>query len=123
MSFNFTDINEYFRFLSDKINMKLFIVSAKDGEYFVTISPTVLVSGYGTTEEESKESFKYNLQVFCEDLLELSSEERDNELINLGFAKEEFKTMNFSKLYVDENGVLQGLDHATIKTSVLEAEV
>lgn len=123
MSFNFTEIREYIRIKGGKINIKLLTASGKDGDFFVTISPTLLVSGYGENENEAIKSFEHNLELFCKDLLGLSKEDRDLYLFKLGFAKEKFKTKNFSKLYVDENGVLQGLEPSTVKTSVLEAVV
>lgn len=110
MNFNFTEIREHIRIKSGKINIKVLTASGKDGDYFVNISPTLLVSGYGSTEKEAKESFEYNMELFCKDLLVLVPEKRDTYLFSLGFCKEKFKTKNFSKLYIDENGVLQGLE-------------
>lgn len=123
MNFNFTEIREHIRIKSGKINIKVLTASGKDGDYFVNISPTLLVSGYGSTEKEAKESFEYNMELFCKDLLVLVPEKRDKYLFSLGFSKEKFKTKNFSKLYIDENGVLQGLEPSSIKTSLLEAVV
>ena len=123
MSFNFTEIREYIRIKAGKINIKVLTASGKDGAYFVTISPALLVSGYGANESEAIRSFEHNLEVFCKDLLALPKEERDLQMFKLGFAKEKFKTKNFSKLYIDESGVLQGLESSTVITSVLEAIV
>lgn len=123
MSFNFIDIKETVRIKQGKVNINVLTVSGKDGEYFVMISPSLLVSGYGSTEKEAKESFTENMELFCKDLMSLSQEQRDLELKKLGFAKERFHNKNFSKAYVDENGVLQGLDPATKKVSMLEAAV
>ena len=123
MSFNFTEIRESLRIKRGKINIKVLTASGKDGEYFVIISPTLLVSGYGSSETEAKESFQHNMELFCKDFLELSAEQKDDSLRKLGFAKEKFNTKNFSKLYVDENGALKGLEQSTLKTSMLEATV
>ena len=123
MSFNFTEIREYLKIKSGKINIKVLTVSGKDGDYFVNISPALLISGYGSSEQEAKESFEHNMEVFCKDLLDLTQENRDLYLFKLGFSKEKFKSKNFSKLYIDENGVLQGLEPSSVKTSVLEAIV
>ena len=109
MSFNFTEIREFLRIKGDKINIKVLTASGKDGDSFVIISPTLLVSGYGLNETGAKQSFQHNIELFYKDLLQLSSEQRNSHLKNLGFIKEKFKTKNFSKLYVDENGVLHGL--------------
>ena len=123
MSFNFTEIRESLRIKGDKINIKVLTASGKDGDSFVIISPTLLVSGYGLNETEAKQSFQHNIELFCKDFLQLSSEQRNSHIRNLGFIKEKFKTKNFSKLYVDENGVLHGLEQSTLKTSILEATV
>ena len=123
MSFNFTEIKEYLKIKSGKININVLTVSGKDGDCFVNISPALLISGYGSSEQEAKESFEHNMEVFCKDLLDLTQENRDLYLFKLGFSKEKFKSKNFSKLYIDENGVLQGLEPSSVKTSVLEAIV
>ena len=123
MSFNFTEIRESVKIKGDKINIKVLTVSGKDGDNFVIISPTLLVSGYGLNETEAKQSFQYNIELFYKDLLQLSSEQRNSHLKNLGFIKGKFKTKNFSKLYVDENGLLHGLEQSTLKTSILKATV
>ena len=123
MSFNFTEIRESLRIKGGKMNIKVLTASGKDGNYFVIISPTLLVSGYGSNEIEAKESFQHNIELFCKDFLKLSVEEKDNYLRKLGFAKEKSNTKNFSKLYIDENGALKGLEQSTLKTSILEATV
>jgi len=123
MSFNFTEIREFIRLKGDKLNIKVLTASGKDGDSFVIISPTLLVSGYGSNEIEAKESFQHNMELFCKDYLDLTSEQKENYMRKLGFSKEKYRNKNFSKLYVDENGVLQGLEQSTLKTSMLEATV
>jgi hypothetical protein len=123
MNFNFTEIREYLRIKGSKINIHILTASGKDGDSFVIISPTLLVSGYGSNEIEAKESFQHNMELFCKDFIELSTEQKESYLRKLGFVKEKYKTKNFSKLYVDENGALQGLEQRTLITSMLEATV
>lgn len=123
MSFNFTEIREFIRIKGDKINIKVLTASGKDNDTFVIISPALLVSGYGSTEVEAKESFEHNMELFCKDFLDLPIEQREKYLKTLGFAKEKYRNKNFSKIYVDENGVLQGLEQSTLRTSILEATV
>lgn len=123
MSFNFQDIKESIRIKGKNIQIKILISSGKDGEHFVVVSPALLVSGYGATEEEAKQSFQENIETFCDDLIKLSPEQKINELRKLGFSQEKYFNKNFSKVYVDENGVLQGLEATTLKTSMLEATV
>ena len=123
MSFNFQDIKESIRIKGNNIKIKVLISSGKDGDHFVAVSPALLVSGYGDTEEEAKQSFQENIETFCHDLIKLSPEQKITELRKLGFSQEKYFNKNFSKVYVDENGVLQGLEPSTLKTSMLEATV
>ena len=123
MSFNFTEIKEFVRVKGNKLNIKVLATSGKEGDSFVVISPSLLVSGYGDSELLAKESFKHNIELFCQDFMLLTAEQKEIQLKKLGFAKEKFKNKNFSKFYVDEKGILQGLETSTIKTSMLEALV
>lgn len=123
MSFNIQDITDSIRIKGNSIKINVLISSGKEGDYFVTVSPTLLVSGYGKTEEEAMKSFEENIRTFCDDLIKLSPEQKATELKKLGFTKEQYHNKNFSKVYIDENGVLQGLEPTTLKTSRLEATV
>ena len=123
MNINFNDIIETVRIKSNIISIKAIVATGKEGEHFIAISPAILVSGYGNSKEEAQQSFQDNLFFFCQDLLSLTNEQRGIELTKLGFAKVKFHNKNYSKSYVDENGVLQGFEPGTLKTSMLEATV
>ena len=123
MSFNIQDIKESIRIKGNNIKINVLIASGKEGDHYVVVSPALLVSGYGYSEEEAKQSFQENIETFCEDLVKLSTERRLIELKKLGFTHEKLHNKNFSKLYVDENGVLQGLEPSTLRTSMLEASI
>jgi hypothetical protein len=123
MSFTIQDIKESIHIKESNITIKVMTFSGKDGDYFVSISPALLVSGYGVTEEEATASFKENILTFCDDLLRLSAEERNAELRKLGFSQESGQLRNYSKVYIDEKGVLQGLESSTLKTAMLEATI
>ncbi|MCZ8145886.1 hypothetical protein [Flavobacterium sp.] len=97
------------------LSVEVTVISGKDGEHFVSIIPSLMISGYGSTEQEAMDSLDENMETFCEDFMKLSNEQRKAELIKLGFSKVPYHTKNFSKLYVDENGLLQGLENVTIK--------
>ncbi|MEO8112464.1 MAG: hypothetical protein ABI594_20615 [Ginsengibacter sp.] len=111
---------ETIRIKSDSISVKLVIATGKEGDFYVVISPSANVSGYGKTKKEAAESFNENVQTFLADLMRLSKDERERELLNLGFHKERFKNKNFSKVYVDENGVLNHFDEGTVEKKILE---
>jgi hypothetical protein len=123
MSINFNDIIETVRVKENTISIKAIVATGKEGNHFIAISPSILVSGYGNSKEDAQQSFQENLELFCQDLMKLSNEQREIELKKLGFAKVKFHNKNYSKSYVDENGVLQGFEPGTIKTSMLEATV
>lgn len=91
------------------------VISGKDGEHFVSILPSLMISGYGNTDKEAMDSLDENMETFCEDFMKLNSEQRKSELIKLGFSQLPYHSKNFSKLFVDENGLLQGLENVTIK--------
>lgn len=117
---NFQEIKDTIRIKTNSIILNLLVTSGKDGNHFVVISPSIMVSGYGETEEDAKISFEHNVHLFCKEVMELPKEKRDSYLLKLGFSKMQLRTKNYSKLYVDENGVLQGLIPETIKTSIVK---
>lgn len=121
MSYKKTDLKEFIRIKDTSVRIGTYVAVGKDGDYYVMVSPSVLVSGYGKTEKEAEDSFKENINLFCQDLLNTSKDKREDYLLTLGFIKERYKTKNFSKLYVDSNGALQGLEEGTIKRSFIEA--
>jgi hypothetical protein len=117
---DFKDISDTIRIKSNSINLNLMVTSGIDHGHFVIISPSIMVSGYGSSEEEAKHSFEHNIHLFCKEIIELAKDKRDAYLLKLGFSKNLFRTKNYSKLYVDENGVIQGLDPDTIKSSIVK---
>lgn len=96
------------------LTLQATVVSGKDGDHFISIIPSLLISGYGSTEEEAINSLDENVETFCEDFMKLSIEQRKSELVKLGFSQVPYHRKNFSKLFVDENGLLQGLENVTI---------
>lgn len=123
MSFNFEDIKETLRIKKDKVSLHILTSSGMDNDFFVLISPTLMVSGYGETEEEAKKSFLHNLTVFINDIMQLVQSDRDAYLKKLGFQKEPLKNKNFSRPYIDSEGSLRNLPFESQKTSFLQATV
>lgn len=113
-------IREFIRIKGGTMSFKLVTGNGKDGDYYVVVAPSVQVSGYATTQIEAHKAFDENIDTFCEDLMSLSIEQRETELRKLGFQKEKFHTKNFSKAYVDSNGVLQGIEPQTLQINMLE---
>lgn len=123
MSINFTEITEFIRLKSGKLQLRAVTVSGKDGEYYVCVSPTLLVSGYGVTENEAKKSFEENLLLFCEDFMALSATQKNLYTKSLGFEKVKYHNKDYSKAYVDENGILKGLDLGKLSISTIETSM
>jgi hypothetical protein len=120
MALNFKDIKETVRIKGNNLSIRILAATGKEGEHFVTVSPSLLVSGYGANEEEAKQSFEENLRLFCEDFMKLIQSQRELELIKLGFSKVKFHNKDFSKAYLDDSGVLQGFEPGSLRTSILE---
>jgi hypothetical protein len=120
MALNFKDIKETVRIKGNNLSIRILAATGKEGEHFVTVSPSLLVSGYGANEEEAKQSFEENLRLFCEDFMKLIQSQRELELIKLGFSKVKFHNKDFSKAYIDDSGVLQGFEPGSLRTSILE---
>lgn len=120
MSIKITDLSEKIRIKHNKITIRTKIFGGKQGDFFVYVSPSLNISGYGKTSKDAKESLKLNLELFCSDIMALPMSEIDRELKHLGFKKEMYHNKNYSKVFVDENGVLQGFDEETTTASMLE---
>ena len=108
------------RINKNSIHIKVAIFTGKEGDYFVTVSPSLNVSGYGKTKKEAKLSFGENLELFCIDLMSLPKKRIEIELRNLGFKQEKLQHKNFSKMYIDENGILQNFEEGSLETNVLK---
>ena len=96
--------------------------TGKSGDYWVGIVPSINVSGYGTNEQEAINNLKDNVNLFWEGIFSLDEAMRKRELKNLGWTSGQFFKQQFSKVYVDEAGVLQNFDSPElVKINVLEA--
>lgn len=121
MKHHFKDLKEKIRIKDNLISsVGVVVASGKDGEYYVAISPSFLVSGYGKTEDTALEDFQYNMNVFVDDLNRVSYKEKIDYLLSLGFTNDKLHKKNYSKVHVDEIGVLKGLENASVKTLQLE---
>ena len=96
------------------------VFNGKQGDFFLSYCPALSISGYGKTEYEAEEFIKHEMVIFCEDLVNMHSDERDHYLLSLGFKRERFRNKNFSKAYVDGNGRLQDFDEGTVQRKILQ---
>jgi len=107
------------RIKGGELNIDINVFTGKQGDYYLCYSPSISLSGYGNSEKEAEEFIKIEMQVFCEDLMSMSTKERDNYLFSIGFKKERFKSKNFSKSYVDEDGMLKDFEQGTLEHKIL----
>jgi hypothetical protein len=114
---------EFIRIANKGILLEVMVLTVKEVGYFIDVSPSLNVSGYGKTKKEARESFVYNLEVFCKDFIILNKVKQEIELVKLGFKKQKFATKNYSKLFIDKNGVLKGYEGEIISKSLVETEI
>jgi predicted RNase H-like HicB family nuclease len=87
------------------------IFTGQQGDYCVSIIPTLNVSGYGENERDAFEALKENLDTFFEDLFQLSEPERNIAMESIGWEMENAFPQKFSNPFVEEQQVLQNFDH------------
>ena len=109
------DIEEI-KMSKDSFTIKINVITGEDGDFWVSISPSLNVSGYGNTKEEAQESFHHHMQMFWEELKVLKMDRRHLMLKNLGWNNKFYAKKQYSKAFVDENGVLQDLKSAEINS-------
>jgi hypothetical protein len=112
-------ITEQLKVSKSSLTARINVLTGKEGDTWICYSSALNVSGYGDTKKEAEESFNLNIHVFCEDLLKLKVPQQQLYLKELGWERKKFAKKQFSKAYVDENGVLQNLTN--VKLQSLEA--
>lgn len=97
-------------------NFKLFI--GKEGDYYVSVIPSLNISSFGDTLDEAKEFIKHALDDYFEHMFSTSEENIRKDLEAFGFKKSSFFKKKFqqdvlSNTYIDENGILQNFEDPT----------
>jgi hypothetical protein len=118
-----SEYKDTIRIKGSKMSLNFNVFSGKQGDYWVFYVPGINVSGYGKTKEEAEDFLNIEMEVFCEDVMGMSKREKEAFISSLGFAKELFRSKNFSKAYVDADGKLQEFDEGTLEHNVLETAV
>lgn len=106
---NLEDFKETIRLKKNKLSAHLLVVSGKEYDSYVLYAPTLNLSGYGNTKKEAHDMLKESFEDFAAYFMGLTFSEKELYLTSHGFSKEKFKTKNFSKAYIDEEGELQNL--------------
>lgn len=81
----------------------------KDTKQKCVYLPSLDISGYGETDEKATEMAKFCIIDFFQYLFTLPPDKLQIELAKFGWKRSMFKK-DFSKAYVDGNGVLQNLN-------------
>lgn len=108
------------RIKNNMLYLSVNVFSGKQGDYHILYCPSLNISGYGNTEKEAEDFLHVEMETFSEDVLGMSSEEKENFLLSLGFKREKFRKKNFSKAYVDQDGKLCDFDEGTLERRILE---
>lgn len=110
------------RLSSNGLLGRLRVFTGKQGDYIVSIIPTLNVSGYGVSEQDAVNSLKESLYVFLIDLFQLPQTQRLRELVRLGWRNEQVFKRRFSNSFTNTDDLIQNFDHPDqVKTSILTA--
>ncbi|TLV03356.1 hypothetical protein [Dyadobacter luticola] len=106
----------------DGLSGQLAMFTGTQGDFIVSIVPSLNVSGYGRTETEALESLSENLDTFFSDFFALEKAERHQELHNLGWSGDFHFEHPLSPSYIDNGGVLKNFDFPEkVKKTTLQA--
>lgn len=94
--------------ITGQINLNKF--RDKDTNQFVFYSPSLELSGYGETEDLALEMIKFQISELFDYWGQLPVKEREIELQKLGWKKSWFRNKDFSKAFVDGDGILQNFN-------------
>ncbi len=103
---------EFIRINTSKrtVNTEITIFEVIEHDQIVLYIPSFELSGYGNNYEEAKEMLDESVNYFLTNLIKLTPDKINLELAKLGWKKNKFKNKEFSKAYIDKNGILKGFD-------------
>lgn len=84
-----------------------FVFRDKDTNLYVSIIPSLSLTGYGATKKKAYEMLKFSLDDYNTFLINLSPNKMAGELKRLGWIKNKLKNKDYSRAYVDINGELK----------------
>ena len=101
---------DFIRISPKGLTAEISVVTFQENDFIVTLCPSLYISGYGRTEDESREMFEEALKDYLITLKSLQKNQIEAELKKYGFTVRKINQKNFSKSFVDQNGLLQGFD-------------
>jgi hypothetical protein len=111
---------DFIRFTKGKIHLGLNVFSGITDGYHVVHCPSVNLTTYGESKNDSDVAFKDALQIFLYDFKKLKIHERHKFLIKLGWSKETYKSKNYRQAFVNGEGELENFQVELIEESSLE---
>lgn len=113
-------ITEQLKLSNRDIFIRINRIIGQKGDSWVVYSPSLEVSGYGATKEEAMETFELDMDGFVESLFQMSKKEQLSFLRELGWKKSRFFNKQYSKAYVDKDGLLQDMDLENVSLESME---
>ncbi len=111
MSIKNKEFEELISFTNKGIEFSLTVFTGKDKETnsFVSFIPSLNISGYGETEEESDEMLRDCSKDYFDNLSKLSVKNRNIELVNNGWKKTPYRNKEF-RPFIDSEGRLKNFN-------------
>ncbi len=115
---DFLHVNRSKRAIEGKLN----IWTVKDGEFMVSIIPTLNITGYGATKDEALGMLREALDDYFSSLVNSKQEVIDRDLSSHGWVQNKITKKNFDGPFINKKGVLQNFslpETTEIEESVL----
>jgi len=95
-------------FRNGRVKGTVEMLEFKEGDSFIVYSPSLQLSSYGPSKQESHEMMKEVLNDYCTNLIDAGPEQAFFELKKLGWKQHKFFKKRFlDPPYVDINGILR----------------
>ncbi len=110
----YSEVEDYIRIIPTKGSISMSVTTyeliSKEDKDVILYIPTLKIFGKANTLELAKDNLDAAANKFLRKLLKLSWPKVAMELKNLGWEQNKYKKKNFSKVYIDKNGILRDFD-------------
>lgn len=115
-------VPEYIKVYKSKkaVTFNLNIWNVVDGEFIVSIIPSLSLTGYGKTKDEAMEMLKEIAGDYFDTLIKQDKGVIDLDLADHGWTKNKARPKNFEGPYITREGILEQFDLP--KDTILEQE-
>lgn len=112
---DFPFATEQLKISRNNLKIRVNISSGQQGDTWVVYSPSLEISGYGASKQEAQETFKIEIEELGASLMNMTPVEQTKVLRALGWKKSRYFKKQFSKAYVDKDGILKDLDNVSLE--------